>query len=397
MGFLSTMSNISNAVSSIANPVSAVAGVVSGVKSLFGSGDGSIKKQYKYQRLLNEQQQQYAQQNALLDYQRQRELTQDAAGLNKRGLIDAGLNPAFMDGSSVGAQNVNGVASPASGSVGMPLDDTTRQYQSMEMINGASALMQDYAVKAANARNLNADAQLKETDSLTRLSENVLKLTNLRANAKDAETRAMADALQYDILKNFGMSNADLENQIKASQAIKEANEAAVSGAMSEVEYNSRLATLELLKEQKGIPTLQKQQIKEAIKNLKQSRIESQSRIAKNYSDVELNKHMGKKLDSETVLNNLDYYIKDSTKEDVIELAHRQVEEHGPQSISQDMWSIFNDWDNADGWQRTRAIMEIAPSILTDFWSGASAGAAENFTKHAGEYRSKAKPKVKRK
>lgn len=179
MGFLSTMSNIGSAVSSVINPLSAVGGLVSGVKSLFGSGDGSIKKQYKYQRLLNEQQQQYAQQNALLDYQRQRELTLDSAGLNKRGLIDAGLNPAFMDGSSVGAQNVNAVSSPEAGSVGMPLDDTTRQYQSMQMLYGASALVADNNLKLQDARKASAEADIAESNAKVQEAKNKLELEGM--------------------------------------------------------------------------------------------------------------------------------------------------------------------------------------------------------------------------
>ena len=66
----------------LANVGSAAGGVgslVSGVASLFGSN--GAKQQYEYQRKLNEQQQQYARENALLDYQRTRELTADKLSL----------------------------------------------------------------------------------------------------------------------------------------------------------------------------------------------------------------------------------------------------------------------------------------------------------------------------
>lgn len=214
MGFLSTMSNIGNVVSSVANPVSAVAGVFNGVKSLFGSGDGSIKKQYKYQRLLNEQQQQYAQQNALLDYQRQRELTQDAAGLNKRGLIDAGLNPAFMDGSSVGAQNVNGVASPESGSIGMPLDDTTRQYQSMQMLYGASALVADNNLKLQDARKASAEADIAESNAKVQEAKNKLELEGMGIQNEGSRLDNANKQQQYEITvgtKKYTIDKARIE------------------------------------------------------------------------------------------------------------------------------------------------------------------------------------------
>lgn len=216
MGFLSTMSNIGNVVSSVTNPLSAVAGVVSGVKSLFGSGDGSIKKQYKYQRLLNEQQQQYSQQNALLDYQRQRELTQDSAGLNKRGLIDAGLNPAFMDGSSVGAQNVNGVSSPEAGSVGMPLDDTTRQYQSMQMLYGASALVADNNLKLQDARKASAEADIAESNAKVQEAKNKLELEGMGILNEGSRLDNANKLQQYQITvgtKTYTIEKARLESE----------------------------------------------------------------------------------------------------------------------------------------------------------------------------------------
>ena len=208
------MSNIGNAVSSVSNPLSAVAGLVGGVKSLFGSGDGSIKKQYKYQRLLNEQQQQYAQQNALLDYQRQRELTQDSAGLNKRGLIDAGLNPAFMDGSSVGAQNVNGVSSPEAGSVGMPLDDTTRQYQSMQMLYGASALVADNNLKLQDARKASAEADIAESNAKVQEAKNKLELEGMGIQNEGSRLDNATKQQQYEITvgtKKYTIDKARIE------------------------------------------------------------------------------------------------------------------------------------------------------------------------------------------
>lgn len=86
----------------------------------------AAKKQYKYQRKLNDQQfehqqqlnatqQEYAQQNAHNDYMRQRELTQDQYSLMQQGKKDAGINTAF-DGGSQSVANTNTTAAPSAGS-----------------------------------------------------------------------------------------------------------------------------------------------------------------------------------------------------------------------------------------------------------------------------------------
>lgn len=94
------------------------------VNNLFANR--AAKKQYKYQRKLNEQQfehqqqlnatqQEYAQQNAHNDYMRQRELTQDQYSLIQQGKKDAGINTAFEGGSQAVA-STNPTAAPSAGS-----------------------------------------------------------------------------------------------------------------------------------------------------------------------------------------------------------------------------------------------------------------------------------------
>lgn len=74
-----------------------------------GFNRNAANQQYKYQRQLNlqqydlqsqlnQQQQDFARENSLLDYNRTRELTQDSWKLNKLGMMQAGINPAFKDG-----------------------------------------------------------------------------------------------------------------------------------------------------------------------------------------------------------------------------------------------------------------------------------------------------------
>ena len=96
-------------------------GVAAGVGSLLGLGSSSPSKssyrQYKYQSLLNAQQQQYARENAETEYNRQRELTIDNYALQKQGLLQAGLNAALLGGTSTPAtQRAPSIAAPSAGS-----------------------------------------------------------------------------------------------------------------------------------------------------------------------------------------------------------------------------------------------------------------------------------------
>ena len=75
MSFWSTLGKIGNV---IASPIASVVNSYIGAKS--------AQKQ-------NKQMMQFQQQMADQQYQRQRELTQDTAGLEKQGLINAGMSP----------------------------------------------------------------------------------------------------------------------------------------------------------------------------------------------------------------------------------------------------------------------------------------------------------------
>lgn len=127
MGFFSSLvGGLGKLVSPIASIGSAITGlgaVKDGISSLFG-GDTSetqqakklANQQFQMQQALNQQQNEFAKQNSLLDYQRQRELTRDNASLQQEGKIQAGINPASADGTTAAAASVNPTAAPSGGS-----------------------------------------------------------------------------------------------------------------------------------------------------------------------------------------------------------------------------------------------------------------------------------------
>lgn len=143
MGFLDKFSTGSSAAS---NAVGAVGGVAS---LLFG---GSMqRKQAKYQAelqmKLNEQQQQFARENALTAYNRQRALTKDTALLQKVGQQQAGLSTAGDFGSS--AASVSPIAPPSAGSAPSLPDPNASMLAGIQAIQAsANSLVQNRTAQA---------------------------------------------------------------------------------------------------------------------------------------------------------------------------------------------------------------------------------------------------------
>ncbi len=360
------------------------AALLTGASSVIGSGLGLLGSSidYRNQKRLMSLQNQYNQENATLAYNRQRALTQDAAVLEKQGKLQAGINTAFGQNGNVGSV----ASSPDVPAVSIP--SPTNFANSML---GATNTLVNALTSLAQTK---ADVKLKDEQSeqfrIDNLTRNLInkatvdkllsdKNLNISKTTEQNVKNSFADRL-YKAATELTESQAD-EAGSKASIASADA---AVEGAFNEVRYNQDVQRLENLKNE---GKLTQAQYNSEVKKLDVMRSEIQLNSAKTkdtLSHVGVNRAQARNLDSLSDLNVLEHYIKDASKDDVIELAHRQVQEHGPQSVSEDMWNIFNNWENASGWQRMRALGEIVPSIATDFWSGASHSAGDSFGSKVG-------------
>lgn len=351
---------------------------VSLLGGLFGSSSSSPKKQYKYQRKLMNLQNQYNQQNATIAYDRSRQLTQDSALLEKIGKQQAGINTAFGQNGSVSSTS----SAPQSDAVSIPSGPdvaTSANALSQGVQNAVSNLLAT-ATTNANVRKLNAEAEGTEIDNMSRNYLNMKKAGLLSAQA----AKTFQDVAYQSIVNKYADSRLSAEANKANSDALIASADSAVRGEMNKAHYDNLIADTYARLEQ-GLLT-EKQALTE-IKKWSLMRSEEQLNLAKSkdaLSHVAVNRAQAHNLDSLTDLNVLEHFIKDASKQDVIKLAHLQIQEHGPQSISEDMWSIFNNWDNASVGQRIRAFAEITPSILTDFWSGASHSAGAALGKKAG-------------
>lgn len=353
--------------------------LLTGVSSVIGSGLGLLGSSIDYhnQKRLMSLQNQYNQENATIAYNRQRALTQDAAVLEKQGKLQAGINTAFGQ---------NGNVSSVASSPDVPAVSIPSPTNFANSMLGATNTLVNALTSLAQTK---ADVKLKDEQSeqfrIDNLTRNLInkatvdkllsdKDLNISKTTEQNVKNTFAERL-YAAATSLTESQAD-EAGSKASIASADA---AVEGAFNEVRYNQEVERLENLKKE---GKLTQAQYNTEVKKLDVMGSQIQLNSAKTkdvLSHVGVNRAQARNLDSLSDLNVLEYYIKDASKDDVIELAHRQVQEHGPQSVSEDMWNIFNNWDKATGWQRMRALSEIVPSIATDFWSGASRSAGDSF------------------
>ncbi len=360
------------------------AALLTGASSVIGSGLGLLGSSIDYhnQKKLMSLQNQYNQENATIAYNRQRALTQDAAVLEKQGKLQAGINTAFGQ---------NGNVSSVASSPNVPAVSIPSPTNFSNSMLGATNTLVNALTSLAQTK---ADVKLKDEQSeqfrIDNLTRNLInkatvdkllsdKNLNISKTTEQNVKNTFADRL-YKAATELTESQAD-EAGSKASIASADA---AVEGAFNEVRYNQEVERLENLKKE---GKLTQAQYNTEVKKLDVMRSEIQLNSAKTkdtLSHVGVNRAQARNLDSLSDLNVLEHYIKDASKDDVIELAHRQVQEHGPQSVSEDMWNIFNNWDKATGWQRMRALGEIVPSLATDFWSGASRSAGDSFGSKVG-------------
>lgn len=227
MGFFSSLLG---GIANVGGAITGLGAIGDGISSLFGGDTSSTtqakhlaNQQFQMQQQLNQQQNDFAKENALLDYQRQRELTRDNASLQQEGKIQAGINPATGDGSTAAAASVNPVAAPSAGSA--PTIDvaalTNASTQRAQMFN---ALLSDVAdverVKedTRGKRIQNDRDELSFLDQLDKLHND--KLISDEEYEKRKRENRIGNATEQDTIKQTqeAAKQAEIETRIKALQ-----------------------------------------------------------------------------------------------------------------------------------------------------------------------------------
>ena len=227
MGFFSSLLG---GIANVGGAITGLGAIGDGISSLFGGDTSSTaqakklaKQQFQMQQALNQQQNDFAKENALLDYQRQRELTRDNASLQQEGKIQAGINPSTGDGSTAAAASVNPVAAPSAGSA--PTIDvaalTNASTQRAEMFNALLSNTADVERVKEDTRGKriqNDRDELSFLDQLDKLHNE--KLISDEEYEKRKRENRIGNETEQDTIKQTqeATKQAEIETRIKALQ-----------------------------------------------------------------------------------------------------------------------------------------------------------------------------------
>lgn len=227
---MSFFSGLLDGLGSIGSAITGIGGIADGISSLFGGDTSSTKQakslanqQFKMQQQLNQQQNEFAKQNALLDYQRQRELTRDQASLQQEGKIAAGVNPATGDGTTASAASVNSTAAPSAGSA-PSIDAAALENVASSRASMFNALLDSTSKRAQmdeDTRGKRLDNDLKQLsfdDQLEKLHND--KVISDEEYEKRKRENRIGNATEQDNIKQTqeATKQAETETRIKALQ-----------------------------------------------------------------------------------------------------------------------------------------------------------------------------------
>ena len=227
MGFFSSLLG---GIANVGGAITGLGAIGDGISSLFGGDTSSTtqaknlaKQQFQMQQALNQQQNDFAKENALLDYQRQRELTRDNASLQQEGKIQAGVNPATSDGSTAAAASVNPVAAPSAGSapfidVAALTNASTQRAQLFNALLSNTADVERVKEDTRGKRIQNDRDELSFLDQLDKLHNE--KLISDEEYEKRKRENSIGNATEQDTIKQTqeAAKQAEIETRIKILQ-----------------------------------------------------------------------------------------------------------------------------------------------------------------------------------
>lgn len=229
-GLLGGLGKLVSPIASIGSAITGIGAIKDGVSSLFG-GDTTetqqakklAQQQFQMQQALNQQQNEFAKENSLLDYQRQRELTRDNASLQQEGKIQAGINPSTGDGSTAAAASVNPVAAPSAGSaptidVASLTNASTQRAQMFNALLSNTADIERVKEDTRGKRIQNDRDELSFLDQLDKLHNE--KLISDEEYEKRKRENRIGNATEQDTIKQTqeATKQAEIETRIKALQ-----------------------------------------------------------------------------------------------------------------------------------------------------------------------------------
>lgn len=382
----------------IAGGISGITGALGGIGSLlFGSSmqRKAMRYQQKLQMELMQKQQEYARENSLTDYERQRTMLTDSASLQKQGLRDAGINVASLSGGFAPVSSTPSTSSPGTPSAPAPPDP-------VQMLLGATSQIQGSLSNLSQNRLAAAEAEkLELANKITKDS-----LVEQTSGAKGRGLKDYAEGKKAGALMPSEVQKGKDEAQIIANDLWKSNNDAAYASVNAYNTANTMLAQAlqakELYEKAKLDKSMRAEELqlfkdsyeyslaaaKQNVVNLKKQGVVLDTQAEANIASAEAsranaaqslaNKNL---LDKKSIAQDIENSINGSPK--VMEAARQRLinlaRQAGPQNFSEYAWSVFNDEKAtiAQKWKATGAL-------LLSFFGSVIGTAASSAGKAAG-------------
>lgn len=376
MGFLDNLSKGFGIASS-------AVGTLGGVSSLIFGGSKQREQaryQMRLQQELNEQQQQYARENAATAYNRQRQLTQDTALLLKTGQQRAGLSTAGDFGGS--AASVSPIAPPSAGSAPSLPDPNASMLAGIQAIQAsANSLIQNRAAQAQ------AEGQELQNEIMKKALPQKVAGAQGEGMSKYAEGKKATATLPTDIQQS--KDNAKLTN----NELWKSENDAAFASANAFNNANTLLAQslqahelYEKAKQDKSMSAEQLQLFKDTYEYAVQAAQQNVVNLKKQGEAIDASAAASRasaKLSNEEAIrqsiDNAIYGDKEVQAAARKELINKALQA-GPQSFGEYAWSVIND-PHATTAQQWKA----AGASILGFFERSIGGASQSFGQTAGK------------
>jgi len=275
------------------------------LSSLIGGSlsNHATRSMMRFQDSLNDQ-------NALDAYNRQRSLMEDAASIQKRGMIKAGYNSAFGSNGSVMS-----VSSPSSSSVGLGSVDSNKMPLSFQTLLDAKDTESNAKVADSHSRLLDTQAEGQSIDNDYKAANAIADLSNKAANTRDANAKAHLNEITANLEKKWGdraYGAAVGKAESDASAAVDNAAIVGLNRQILQSTYPDKVAYAHELLEnekkkgklldaqvivEKGIPRIQESEIAKNYASADESRTHSALNVANTASVNEQTK--GYKLNNE--------------------------------------------------------------------------------------------------
>lgn len=247
------------------------------LSSLIGGkiSSGISKDMMDYQDRLNDQ-------NALVAYNRQRQLMGDAALLQKQGMLKAGYNTAFGSNGSV-----MNAGTPSLSNVGLGSAESNKMPNSFQALLDAKNVESNAKVADSNSKLLDSKKVGQDIDNDYKVANAVADLSNKAADTRDKNAKARSNELANVLLSKYGDRLKAAETGKAESDEAAAADNAALASINRQIAQSTRpdkeaLAHELVENEKKKGKLLNAQVVTENGKVLVQ-----RSEIAKNYADAE--------------------------------------------------------------------------------------------------------------